>query len=466
MNTLTAAPGSVFDARAAEQELLHRARALTARALELGAAEAETFAARARTIAVRFEKGDLKLTQVDDGSSLGLRVFRDRRLGFSSTNQADPVALERTARAALELAAMARPDEHNQLPAARPVTPLAPLIDRELARLTVEEAVERGRAFLARVRAIDARLSIDNSSFEVRCVTHALVASTGVALAESDAQASFSVFGMAIDGADVSGFHYDGDALRELAQVEPAMQRVARDFAAVALGNLGAQAAESYRGPVLFAADAFADVFISPLVSAASAIAVQRGRSPLAGKLGARIAAPLIGIEDAPHDRSLSGAGSFDREGQPTARTALVERGVLASYLYNGYAARVDGRMSTGHAAGGPRGVPGLGPHAVCVLAGEGGSRERMLQHLGRGLYVQRFSGTTDAASGDFSGVAKSARWVEGGRIVRPLKETLLSGNAYALLEQVLQLSTERERLGGAALVPAALVDGVAVTAG
>ncbi|MFO1009872.1 MAG: TldD/PmbA family protein [Planctomycetota bacterium] len=466
MSTLSPAARAPFEPRELERELLARCRSLTERALASGAAEAETFGTRSKSIGVRFEKGDLKLTQVDDGSTLGLRVFRDKRLGFASTNQADERSLATTARDALDLASFARPDEHNRLPAPRPVTALAPLVEPALAALTVEEAVELGRAFVARVRALDPRISVDNAGFDVACVTHAIAASTGVALAESDAQASFSVFGMAVDGEDVGGFHYDGDALRRLVDLEPALDRVARDFVDVSVGNLRAGTAESYRGPVLFAPDAFVEVFVAPLLSAASAIAVQRKRSPLAGKLGEAVAAPVLEIVDDPHERTLAGAGAFDREGQPTARTPLVERGVLRTFLYNGYAAAVEGRSSTGHAKGGARGVPGLGVHAVSIGGGRGGDRDAMLARLGRGLFVQRFSGTIDPASGDFSGVAKSARWVEGGRVVRSLKETLLSGNAFALLKEMTELSTTRERLSGSALAPFALVDGVSVTAG
>lgn len=466
MSLATIPPRAAFEPRAVEQELLARCRHLTERALAAGAHEAETYASRSRSIQVRFEKGDLKLTHVDDGSTLGLRVFRDQRLGFSSTNQADEGSLSSTARAALDLASFARPDGHNRLPAARAVQPLEALCDPATLAITVEEAVEYGRAFVERVRGLDRRLSIDNAGFGVTSAAHALSGSTGVALAECDAQMSFHVFGMAIAGDDVAGFHYDGDALRVRAELEPALLRAARDFAEVALGNLAATTAESYRGPVLFAPDAFMDVLVAPLLSAASAIAVQRKRSPLAGKLGEAIAANLLDVTDEPRDSTLAGAGAFDREGQPTARTPILERGVLRTFLHNGYSAAVEGRASTGHAIGGARSVPGLGAHAVCVGAGTDGNRDALLARLGRGLFVQRFSGTVDPASGDFSGVAKSARWVECGRVVHSLKETLISGNAFALLPRIAALSTVRERLGGAALAPFAIVDDVAVTAG
>jgi PmbA protein len=464
--TLTSASPRTFDETREQSEILSRCAELAERALAGGADEAEAFGMRNRAIAVRFEKGDLKLAQVDEGTSLGLRVFRERRLGFASSNQCDERSLAASARDALTLAGFARPDEFNRLPLARPIAREASLVEPELAELSVEEVVELGRDFLARVKAIDPRISVDNASCEMRRGTRAVHTSRGAHDAESDAELAFNVFGMAIDGEDVAGFHYDGDALRKVADVEPAMERCVREFTSIALGNLRAGSAESYRGPVLFAPDAFIDVFVSPLVSAASAIAVQRKRSPLAGKLNESIAGAALDVLDDPTDRSLSGASAFDREGQPTARLAIVERGVLRSFLYNGYAAAVEGRSSTGHASGGARAVPGLGVHSIVVGAGGGGDRADLQRTLGRGLFVQRFSGSVDAASGDFSGVAKSARWIENGAPARSLRETMLSGNVFALLKQIPAISSARERCSGAALAPYVIVDGVAVTAG
>jgi PmbA protein len=467
LSTLTATPArETFDPAAVERELSARCAHLVAAAKARGADEAEVFGSRARTIAVRFEKGDLKLAQVDEGSSLGLRVFRDRRLGFSSTNQAERGALERCAEEALALARFAPSDAHNKLPPARPIARLAPLVDSALAELPVAQVVELGRRFVERVAQRDPRLSIDAASVELVRHSQSIWATTGVQASESDCIFSCSIGALAVDGQDVGGMHYEGEAVRTRAELEPALERVAQAVAETALGNLAAAHGESYSGPVLFAPDAFFDVFIAPLVTAASAIAVQRGRSPLAGKLGTRVATEALEILDDPTDRTLAGCGSFDREGQPAVPYPLVTRGALAGYLYNGYAAAVEGRISTGNAAGGARGVPGLGPHALVVRGGAGGSREQIVSEFGRGLFVQRFSGTVDPASGDFSGVAKSSRWVEGGQIVRPVREMLLSGNFYRLLHELRQLSSVEERLGGGARAPYAIVDRLSVTAG
>lgn len=465
MTTLETGP-TADDPALVEERLLERCDALVERARARGADEAEAFAVCSRSIAVRYEKGDLQLTQVDEGTSVGLRVFRDRRQGFACTNQAGAAAVDNAVADALALAGFSPPDEANLLPESQAITPLPSMVEPALAALDVEAAVERARALVAATQALDERISIDQASLDVSSTSVAVVGSSGVRAAESDAALSQMLFGMAIDGDDVGGFDYRSESVRRLANAAAAAERVVQRFASTVLGNLGAGAAESYRGPVLFAPSAFAEIFISPLVSAASAIAVQRGRSALAGKVGQQVASVDLHVFDDPTDLELLGAASFDREGQPCTRRPLVERGVLSGLLYNGYAARVDGVRSTGHAVGGARSVPGLGPHALVVSPGDGGDEAAMLARLQRGLFVQRFSGTVDPASGDFSGVAKSARWVEGGEVARPVRETLISGNAFELLRSVAALSTSLDRGSGGYRLPWALIDGVSVTAG
>lgn len=453
-------------ARLREAKLQASAQELVERALKLGADEAEAFASGGETTQIGFEESDLKMVQVDEFGSVGLRVVKDRKQGFATTNQLSPEGLAQAAADATELSSLSPPDEHNGLPPTRGAAPRLNLVGMDPLTLSLEETVEAATGMIAQVQSRDPRLSLDKAELSLTRVSQAVVNSLGVSLTESDAHLSTSVFGMAVDGDDVGGFDYWGEATRRQAELEDRIETTVRRFADGALGNLGAGAAETYTGPVLFAPAAMLSVFIGPLLSAASSIAVQRGRSALAGKVGEQIAAASLTIVDDPSDLALNGACSFDREGQPTGRFAVVEAGRLGGLFYNGYAARVDGVESTGHARGGPRGVPGLGPHAIRVEGGTGGSTADLRSSLGKGLLVQRFSGSVDAASGDFSGVAKSARWVENGQIVRSVKETLIAGNVFDLLQGSLILGSTPESLMGSTAAPWALVDGLSVTAG
>jgi len=465
MSTL-AAGIAPYEKDAEEARLSQRCREAVRLALAAGAQEAEACASRGRELTVGLEKGDLQLARSGSSGGLGLRVVLDGQLGFAASNRADSGALERLAQNAVALARISPPDEHNGLPEARALGAPFDLYRPELGELPVERAVELGRDLLERVTSGDPRVSLDSGKLSARAGSSAVVSSAGVDAVESDAILSFQVFGMAIDGEDVGGFDYQGDALRDLALLDGSMERAVRSFHENILGNLGVQRAESYQGPVLFSPEAFQSVCLSPLLSAASAIAVQRGRSHLAGRVGESIADAGLTLIDDPTDRELAGAATHDREGLPCGRFPIVDGGRLCSLLYNGYAARVDGCESTGHAAGGTRAVPGIGTHAIVVEPGAGGDEQEMLRRMGRGLYVQRFSGTTDAASGDFSGVAKSARWVEGGQVVRPVGETLLSGNSFDALGAELSLSGERRTLFGSSRLPWAMLQDISVTAG
>ena len=137
--------------------------------------------------------------------------------------------------------------------------------------------------------------------------------------------------------------------------------------------------------------------------------------------------------------------------------------------MHNGYTAAVAGSVSTGHAAGGPRGVPGLGAHAIQVETTASASPEdeaALLRALDRGLYVQRLSGSVDPASGDFSGAAKSARWIENGEVRHSVQEVMVAGNAFDLLARGITITRQRTRPTGNALLPWALVPGINVTGG
>jgi PmbA protein len=454
-----------YEPRTLQQSLAERCRRMVDLARAAGADEAEAFASARHGSSVKYEKGDLKLVSSDEGAVVGLRVFKDKRAGFASTNQSDDSALEACVRDALATAAFAPAHEANVLPDARPwVERVA--CSREMAEADGALLLELGADLVRTTREKSAKFSLDGASADLSRGVQAVANSRGVLAHESDGLVSLSLMGMAIDGDEVGGFHYDSGAWRSLAAARAAARPMVEGVVDICLANLGARAATSYKGPVLFSADAFVDLFVAPLVAGSSALAVQRGRSPLAKLLGQAVASPLFTLRDAPHDLDLAGAAAFDREGVPTAAFDLVRAGVLQGWLHNAHSAAVGGTTSTGHARGGARGVPGLGPHALVVEAGEGGDESAMARALGRGLWVERFSGTVDPTNGDFSGVAKSSRWVDGGSASHAVKETMISGNALHLLRQIARVGSVHTLLGGAAKAPMVLVDGVDVTAG
>ena len=79
-------------------------------------------------------------------------------------------------------------------------------------------------------------------------------------------------------------------------------------------------------------------------------------------------------------------------------------------------------------------------------------------------LVVDRFSGNIDPIKGDFSGVAKSSRYFKNGADQGAVSETMIAGNLFECLRQILAVSSITEDVSGAMQMPWALVDQVSVT--
>jgi len=155
---------------------------------------------------------------------------------------------------------------------------------------------------------------------------------------------------------------------------------------------------------------------------------------------------------------------SFDREGLPPRVLPLIEGGVVRNFLYDSYTARREGRSSTGHAGGGAASVPSVAATNI-VMAGGDVSVGEMIAGVDRGVLVTRFSGNTDHASGDFSGVVKGGHMIRGGKLAEPLSGTLIAGNIFDLLPSVSAISRETGRLFNV-VAPHVRLDGVVVTSG
>lgn len=458
------------DATAQQAELERRAELLIEAARAAGAEEVEVCARSGRSLSAKVEKGDLGQVQSDEGATCGLRVMLEGRLGFASTNQASDAALQTMAAEAVTIARLSPPDEANVLSEPTPVDAdalMGPRVDPALAAIGVREVVEGAQGLADAALGRDPRLSVDQASFSAVSGGTLLVSTRGVHQFDFDAALSLSLMALAVDGEETGGFDYRGVAVRDKADLAGELDRIAGEVAVSCIGNLGARAGQTYQGPVLFAPGALQSAILQPLLGSASAIAVQRGRSALADRLGDQVA-PGLNIVDDPTDRRSMGARAFDREGLAATRFELLEDGVLRGFIHNGYSAAVDGAVSTGHAQGGARGVPGLGFHALVIgpsSAEAAADEAALMRALGQGLYIQRFSGSVDAASGDFSGTAKSARWVEGGEVQHAVQEVMISGNAFEILSRGLEMSQRLERLGGSSQICWGLGDGISVTA-
>lgn len=130
------------------------------------------------------------------------------------------------------------------------------------------------------------------------------------------------------------------------------------------------------------------------------------------------------------------GSRPFDGEGLPTRRTVVVENGVLRSYLLNSYTARKLGLRSTGNAARGLSGLPGVGISNFFIVPGPH-TPDEIIASVPNGFYVTELIGFGfNPVTGDFSRGA-SGLWIENGRLNHSVEEVTIAGNFRDMLRGI-----------------------------
>lgn len=138
-------------------------------------------------------------------------------------------------------------------------------------------------------------------------------------------------------------------------------------------------------------------------------------------------------------------------DGYPIHKLDLIRNGVLENYMLSRYGAKKIGMERTyGSAAN------------ILVLPGEKKLAD-IIGSIEKGIYVQRLSGGSPAANGEFSGVAKNSFLIENGKITRAVSETMVTMNMAEIIRNVRGISRETAN-DGMGPQPWIAMDGVTVS--
>jgi hypothetical protein len=228
--------------------------------------------------------------------------------------------------------------------------------------------------------------------------------------------------------------------------------------AQAAIDAVGGERVPSGRYTVVFGPQPVADILNNLVVPACHADAFYASATPFLGKLGRRVASPLLSIYDHGATPGMVGSKGITCEGLPTGRTDLIRRGELAGCLSNWYATQrllrdpglAEKLGATGLAAaaalvprngfrfgaGGGRqfdSPPGVAASNVVVEGSEPVSHDELLRRVGDGIYVGRIWYTypiNGPRAGDFTcTVVADSYIIRGGRIAGPLAANVIRIN-------------------------------------
>lgn len=445
-----------------ENELLEACRFAVNNAIKKDATSVEAYGVASIETETSIERNDVKLGKFHQSSGIGIRIIKNKALGFSSINTLDYNEISKAVDAAIQIASKGSPDKYNILPNLIPSDQVLGIFDSKANDFHAEESVSNTVMMLKTAREYDKRVTVDSGSFNNAVTTNAVVNSNGVECMENISFFAWYIMGMAIEGREVSSFDFQFGGSHHVKDVK--VEETAKRFAENVVNSLGSKKCESFKGTLVLSPHAVVELITPTILSSINSNNIQKGRSKFIGKLDSEIACKELSIiDDATWSEGMA-AASFDREGVPHKKIKIIDKGVLKSYLYNTYTANHDNVESTGHADGDEESSPRIGSTNIIIKKGAP-TIENILNEVTKGILVTRFSGNVNSVSGDFSGVVKGGHLIVKGEMIHPLKETLIAGNIFELLMDISGISKEREKIFNF-LAPYIKAEGVSVTSG
>jgi PmbA protein len=144
--------------------------------------------------------------------------------------------------------------------------------------------------------------------------------------------------------------------------------------------------------------------------------------------MGERIFAKGIRILDNPLRKRGLGSRPFDAEGLATSRRAVIDDGVLTTWLLDLAAARQLNLKPTGHASRGVSGPPSPTTSNFYLEKGRLSVKE-LIGDIKSGLYITDMIGFgVNGVTGDYSRGA-SGFWIENGELAWPVSGITVAGN-------------------------------------
>ncbi|MBD2198886.1 MULTISPECIES: TldD/PmbA family protein [Calothrix] len=415
-------------------------------AMKSGAEAAEVYQSRSLSRPIFFEANRLKQLETSQSEGTALRLWRngrpgltvaygniepqamvERSLALSQLNQPEPVEL-------VANSGVSYPDLGHTVP--------------------IEVLVNWGKQAIALVR--DAYPDVlCNSDWECDVENTRLVNTAGLDCYYTDTTLSCYMSAEWVRGDDFLSVS-DGQTQRD--ELDP--EKLAYQILQRLIWARNNVPAPSGRVPVLFTSKA-ADMLWGTVQAALNGKRVLDKASPWADRLGQLVVAPSLSLYQDPQAGPYS--CPFDDEGCPTNSLVFIQDGVLQNFYSDRTTGRQLGTGSTGNGFRASLGsYPSPGLFNFLIQPGSA-SLPNLIQQMDDGLIVDQMLGGGSGISGDFSINIDLGYRVQNGQVIGRIKDTMVAGNIYSALKQLVSLGSDAD-WNGSCYTPSLIVEGLSIT--
>ncbi|MCP3413273.1 MULTISPECIES: TldD/PmbA family protein [Bradyrhizobium] len=421
------------------------AQRLVDAARRAGADAADAIAVRGVSQGVEVRDGRVEETERSEGDDVGLRVFVGQRQAVVSTNDVSGDGVAKLAERAVAMARVAPDDKYVGL--ADPALHAHDFPDLDLLDRKVPSTAElEQRAIEAEAAALAVKGVTKSGGASASTGIGGMVLVTSTGFHGSYLRSSHGISTTAISG-EGTGMErdYDFTSAPHASDLDsPAT--VGRKAGERAVARSNPRKVETCKVPVVFD-PRVAGSIVGHLVGAINGASIARKTSFLKDKLGEQLFSKDIRIIDDPLRVRGLRSQTFDAEGVRVKETALIDAGVLTTWVLDSATARELGLVTTGHAHRGVSSSPSPGTYNLHLEPGAVTPKE-LISDIKQGFYVTDLIGSgVNGVTGDYSRGA-SGFWIENGEITYPVSEVTIAGHLLPMFKSLVAANDLEFRYG------------------
>jgi len=415
-----------------------------AAALSAGGDFADLYFEYQTSTSVSLDESMVKSASQGISVGCGVRVLSGERTGYAYTDDLAPERILRAAKTAAMIASgparqpvvgLTDKPAHNLYPVPLPSVEADVMAKVEL----VNRADKAARAYDPRIKEV--RVGYAD---ELRKIL--VIGSDGSFAEDSQPLTRLNVFCLAKSGAESSrGTSGGGGRVAiDFFQTEKTPEHFASEAARQAIIQLDAIDAPAGEMEVVLGPGWPGVLLHEAIGHGLEADFNRKKTSAFSEMMGRRVASDKCTVVDNGTMPGRRGSLNVDDEGNPTANTVLIEKGILKGYLTDKLSARLMGMSNTGNGRRESyQHIPMPRMTNTYMMAGED-APEDIIGSVKRGVYAVNFGGgQVDITNGKFVFSASEAYMIEDGKITAPLKNATLIGNGPDVLTRVSMVGSD-----------------------
>lgn len=412
------------------------------RAKEKGFSDYEIYYVNGDSFRVTIYEGEIDQYSVNTDRGLSFRGLFNGKMGYSYTEVLDDDALEMLIKDAKENALAIEDEDIETIYGEKDAYKEVDSYNEELERVDVSEKIELAMRLEKETKSQSQKVkSIDDCVVASGKGERYILNSKGLNLSHIS-NIIYALVSVVVEENGKVNTAYSYKVAYDINEIDT--KKLAEESVAKALSYMGAQSVPSGKYGVIIKNDVMADI-LDTFSGIFSAYNVQKGLSLLKGKLKTKIASDKVTLIDDPLMKKGLCSIPFDDEGVAAYTKAVIEEGILKTYLYNLKTGKKDGVKSTGNASKASYASPmGTSPSNFYIKPGNN-DLDGLKKALGEGLLITEVQGLHSGAntvSGDFSLGAKGFL-IKDGVVNRPVEQITIAGNFYKILLDIVDSGSD-----------------------